>query len=208
MAKTPLEHKDIVRLLGELKDETPEYPMHLMSERKAAFIQKAIDIKISRGDDSNQGGGTTGGKAGSGGAKSSGAALHDKTFFLGLSLKQTITIGAILVLLVVGYFVRDQVTDVLFENEVVNTEEAAPPANSYGLAGTPTDTPTPKPALGASAGDPEEEHSAVEDPASTAKVGNDADQEFGAPTPSARRGPASALRFLFCILSLKGESCE
>jgi len=208
MANKPLEHKDIIKMLGELKDETPEYPMHLMSERKAAFLQKAIDIKISKGDDSSQDG-PKGGKAGSGGVGSSGAALRDKPFFLGLSLNQTITIGVILILLVAGYFMRDQITEVLVENEIINVEETAAPANGFILSGTPTKTPTPRPVGGAPASNNQNEHSIVENPESTAKVpGRDPGPETVAPTPPAQRGPASAFRFLFCILGLGGDTCE
>ena len=208
MAKTPLEHKDIVKMLGELKEQTPEYPVHMMSDRKAAFLQKAVAIKVSKGDGGSDKGGQKGGKTGSGGASGSGAALRNKSFFLGLTLKQTITIGVVLVMLIVGYFMREQITDVLAENNIINVEETAAPANGVSVVATPTHTPTPRFSLGGSAGDPEEEHTIVENPGSTAKV---PEKETGpkveAPD-SERRGPASAFKFLFCILGLGGDNCE
>jgi len=208
MANTPLEHKDIVKLLGELKEETPEYPVHMMSERKAAFLQKAIDIKISKEGDSGDKDGPKGGNTGAGGAGSSGPGMRDKPFFLGLTLNQTITIGVILVLLVAGYFMRDQISEVMTENGIV-AEETTAPANGFTMVATPTHTPAPKSSLGGSAGDSEDEHSFAEDSEETTKPpGKSTGSEVGEPTPPARHGPAEALRFLFCILRFGGKSCQ
>jgi len=209
MPNKPLEHKDIIKLLSELKEGTPEYPVHMMSNRKAAFLQKAIDIKVSKGDDSSQSG-QKGGKSGTGGAgaSGSGASLRNKPFFLGLSLKQIVAIGLVLVLFVTAYFMRDQITEVVTQNNVANAGETAAPSTSYRLAGTPTITPTPRLSGGGLAGDTEE-HSIVESPESTAKVpGDSLGQESGAPTPPAGRSPASAFRYLFCVLGLGGDNCQ
>jgi len=211
MPNKPLEHKDIhkdiVKLLSDLKEETPEYPVHMMSNRKAAFLQKAVDIKVSKGDDSSQSG-QKGGRSGTGGAGASGASLRDKSFFLGLSLKQTLAIGLVLVFLVTAYFMRDQITEVVTQNNVANAGETAAPSNGYQLAGTPTITPTPRASVGGSVGNPEE-HSMEESPESVTKEpGQGSGQDKVAPTPPAGRGPASAFRYLFCVLGLGGGNCQ
>jgi len=64
MPEKPLEHKDIVELLGKLKDETPEYPTNLAKARKDSFLKQLLDFDISGSGQDNRGSGDDGGNKG------------------------------------------------------------------------------------------------------------------------------------------------
>lgn len=69
--KSSLEHKEIVRLLGELGEYTPEYPTELVEERKSSFSKRILDFNISiqgQGGESSGDSGDEGPKGGSGGS--------------------------------------------------------------------------------------------------------------------------------------------
>lgn len=67
MAKKSLEHKEIVRLIAKLKEETPEYPTELVEARKESFLKQILDISGSgsgQGGEGGEGSGNEGAKAG------------------------------------------------------------------------------------------------------------------------------------------------
>ena len=208
MAKTPLEYKDIVKLLSDLKDETPDYPIHLMSERKAAFLKKVVDIKIS-GEEKSGEGGQKGGKVESGRIGRSGAALSGGTFALGISLRKAIAIVVIIALLTAAYLLRDQIVDFLEENNIV-AEETAAPLIASEPAGLATGIPTANaPNAGAPSTNLRGTPYVVGSPDRPgANGGQDSGPQSGVPTPPAPKGPGAAFRFLFCILQLGGSSCR
>lgn len=123
MDKKSFEHQDIVRMLSELKSEAPEYPSEMMSAQKSSFLKKAADIKISKEDKDGQGGASSG----SGGSGGPAAASGGGATFFGFSLKIVLTIGFAVAALTGGYLFRDQIRDVLVENEIIGTEEPAVP---------------------------------------------------------------------------------
>ena len=131
MANKSLEPRDIIRLLGKLKEETPDYPANLVEARKYSFLKQIVDTQISsqgRNGDGNQGGGTGGQKGGSGsarGAGGSGAALGGGSTFLGFSLKMVFAVGAAVVMLTAAYLYRDQIVEYLAENEIISSQESA-----------------------------------------------------------------------------------
>ena len=212
MANTPLEHQEIVRLLSELKEETPEYPIHMMSERKAAFLKKVVDIKIS-GEDRSGKGGQTGGTGGTGRSGGSGGGLNSRAF-AGISLKKTILIGTIIVILTTAYLFRDQVTDILVEKQITSVEETAGPSIAPRPADLATKTPaapqnfrvTPT-ALG-------ENPIIVESPSDDgaggagASGGQGPGQEPGIHSSSGRKGISGELRYLICVLQFRGDECR
>lgn len=70
MPEKTFERKDIVQLLAKLKEETPEYPTHLVNARKDSYLKQILEINISgqsQSDESGQGGGSEGPKGGSAG---------------------------------------------------------------------------------------------------------------------------------------------
>ena len=46
MANKPLKPKEVTDLLSKLKSTTPDYPADLMAARRAAFVKKAIAVKL------------------------------------------------------------------------------------------------------------------------------------------------------------------
>jgi hypothetical protein len=208
MAKRSFEHKDIIKLLSDLKEETPDYPVHMMSSKKAAFMQKALEAKISADDRSGEGG-QKGGKTGSGGAGGSGAALKGGTFILGISLRRAIAIGVIIVTLTTAYLLRDQITDFLVENEIVNVEETAATPFAPRPVSLATRTPTPAtPYSGGAQNGSREEPDTVGPGSTGASPGQDSGEKPGTSDGSDDKGPGAAFRFLFCILQLRGDSCR
>ncbi len=117
MPEEPLEHQEIVRLLGKLKEETPDYPTELLEERKYSFMKQIVDLKISSEGPTGRGGTANSGKPGG-----SGAALGGGATFFGISLKAAFAIGAVIVLLTAAYLFRDQIVHFLAENEIISTE--------------------------------------------------------------------------------------
>lgn len=45
--KLSFEEEDIVQLLAELASKTPEYPAHLLCERKLAFLKQIVMFPIA-----------------------------------------------------------------------------------------------------------------------------------------------------------------
>ena len=206
MAKNSFEHKDIIKLLSDLKEETPDYPTHMMSSRKAAFMQKVLDTKIS-GDD--QSGGQKGRKAGSKGAGGSGAALKGGTYILGISLRRAIAIGVIILTLTAAYLMRDQIMEFLAENEIINVEETAATPIAPRSVGFKTPTPTPNtPTLGGPQNGSSENPEIPGGPGAGEGPGQDSGEKPGAPGAPNNEEPGAAFRFLFCILQLRGLECR
>lgn len=148
MANKTIDNQDIIRLLGKLKEDTPEYPSNLVEARKHSFLKQIVDVQISsqgRNKDDNRGGGIGGQKGGSGssrGAGGSGAALGGESTLLGFSLKAMLAIGAVVAMLTAAYLYRDQIVEYLAENEIISSQESASSpfdSSSDGLAQvTPT----------------------------------------------------------------------
>jgi hypothetical protein len=71
MPEKSFSHKDLVDLLGKLKEETPEYPAKLVDARKESFLKHVLDMGASGGGQGGDGGsdsseeGPKGGSAGS-----------------------------------------------------------------------------------------------------------------------------------------------
>ena len=65
MANKPLKPKEVTDLLSKLKSTTPDYPADLMAARRAAFVKKAIAVKLE-GKGPGGKGGQHGGSGGSG----------------------------------------------------------------------------------------------------------------------------------------------
>ncbi|MGW8180489.1 MAG: hypothetical protein ACWGQW_17280, partial [bacterium] len=82
MPEKSYEHKDIVELLGKLKEEKQEYPSKLVESRKESFLKQVLDFGGSGGgEDSGSGGdiGDEGPKGGSDGpGKSGGSGKPDR----------------------------------------------------------------------------------------------------------------------------------
>lgn len=71
MPEKPFSHKELVELLGKLKEETPEYPAKLVDARKESFLKQVLDISAaggSQGGGSGSDGGDDGPKGGSAGS--------------------------------------------------------------------------------------------------------------------------------------------
>ncbi len=60
MPEKSFSHKDLVEMLGKLREETPEYPAKLVDARKESFLKHVLDMSAS--------GGGTGGDGGSNGS--------------------------------------------------------------------------------------------------------------------------------------------
>ena len=225
MDKKSFEHQDIVRMLSELKSEAPEYPSEMMSARKSAFLKKAADIKISKEDKGGQGG-TIGGSGRSGGPA---AASGGGATFFGFSLKTVLTVGFAVAALTGGYLFRDQIRDVLVENEIISTEEPATPLAvsqpEILVPATPTAIFVPTfavPDSGSSAssrpeatpviptfGAPElgSEATPVIPRFNDITPGNNSGRPQGTATPQAQDGPFNFIQYLMCILR-GGENCQ
>ncbi|MGB7874975.1 MAG: hypothetical protein WBL25_11380 [Anaerolineales bacterium] len=129
--------KHITDLLSKLKAETPDYPSELMAAKKAAFLKQAVNIKI---DGKGQGGegGQQGGSGGSGAALGGGPATSS---FL---LQALVGISIVTAMFLAAYAYREQITDMLQDNEPVAREQSSQPlAASTPLApGTVTAIPS------------------------------------------------------------------
>lgn len=130
MFERSLNPRDVIGLLSKLKVRTPDYPVDLMAARKAAFMKQAIAINIyGKGK-----GGGDGGSAGSGGTGGSGT-LGGMSTAQGILLQAVIGVWIIAAMLTTAYIFRDQIIDLLQQNnEIINVEltqapiiEPAPP---------------------------------------------------------------------------------
>jgi hypothetical protein len=80
MPEKSFSHKDLVEMLGKLKEETPEYPAKLVDARKESFLKHVLDMGASGGGRGGDGGsdsgeeGPKGGSAGSSGTSGPGKA--------------------------------------------------------------------------------------------------------------------------------------
>lgn len=99
----PLKSQDIVRLLLKLKEETPEYPVHLLEARKSAFMKQAVALNVSGKGKGGEGGNPEGG--------STGNALGGSTAAQGFTLQTLIAFGLITLMLIGASLIQNQYTD-------------------------------------------------------------------------------------------------
>jgi len=196
MPEEPFEHQEIVRLLGKLKEETPNYPTELLEERKYSFMKQIVDLKISSEGPSGSGGTASSGKSGG-----SGAALGGGATFFGISLKAAFAMGAVIVLLTAAYLFRDQIVQFLAENEIINTEESvAPPgAATPGGQGQETQTAVPTSNFGA----PPSGNMATQ-----AAPGFENGNPGATSTPTGQSGPFGIIDYLICVLQSGTDGCR
>jgi hypothetical protein len=144
MANKPLKPKEVTDLLSKLKSTTPEYPNDLMAARKAAFLKKAISIKLEGKGPSGKGG-QQGGSGGSGTTAGGTAAGQ------GFLWPAVVGIFVVAAMLLAGYLYREQIINLLEENNAAALVESPVPTSmnmttSAPVATTPTpsglDTPT------------------------------------------------------------------
>ena len=74
MPEKSFSHKELVELLGKLKEETPEYPAKLVDARKESFLKHVLDMSTSGGGQGGDGGSDGGDEGPKGGSAGSGAA--------------------------------------------------------------------------------------------------------------------------------------
>jgi hypothetical protein len=144
MANKPLKPKEVTDLLSKLKSTTPDYPDDLMAARKAAFLKKAISVKLE-GKGPGGKGGQQGGSGGSG-TTAGGTAVGQG--FLWPVVVGVFVVGA---MLLAAYIYRNQIINLLEENNLSALVESPAPSDISistltSIATTPTpfgsDTPT------------------------------------------------------------------
>jgi len=113
---------DIIGLLFKLKAATPDYPANLLVERKAAFLQQAITIKLNG---PGRGGSQGGGDGGSSGPAGSGT-LGGASVTQGILLYAVIGVWIIAAMLMAAYVFRDQIIDLLQDSGIVVEMTQAP----------------------------------------------------------------------------------
>jgi hypothetical protein len=234
MAKKSLKQKDIVDMLSELRNETPEYPPELMRSRKTTFIKRVVDLKISGTSQDGKGGY----KGGDDGPKWGGGVTWEElsggAAATGSSTKTMIAIGIVVALLTAAFLFRNQIVELLVENEIINVAETAAPS----IASTPTErataTPTPTaPLFGAPPSGTEATKAAPgsgnNDSGGAPGGGNGSGgvsggsnnsddteatptpgviRNLGTPTPPPPDGIVGRLRFLVCVLRYGAADCE
>lgn len=200
MPNRSLEHQEIVRLLANLKEETPEYPAELLEARKYSFLKQVVDLQISSKEGPSAGGkGRPGGSAGSGPALSGGATV------LGIPLKTALAIGAAILMLTAGYLFREEIVEFLAENGLVTSEETATPPFASTPDGPAQETPTFE---SPSSGSIETPSTPGPGNAGPGELPGAGDGPAGTPTPPAQSGPASVFQYLVCVLQNGAESCR
>lgn len=118
--------RDIIGLLAKLKAATPDYPTHLLLERKAAFLKQAITIKLGKPGRGGHKGGGRGGSSGPGSAGTLGGASAAQ----GILLQAVIGVWIIAAMLTAAYVFRDQIIHLLQDNGIVVEITQAPSADS------------------------------------------------------------------------------
>ena len=238
MANKTLRNQDIVEMLSELRNETPEYPPELIRSRKTTFLKRAVDLKISGEGQSGKGGGQGGAGGQKGGGGVTWAELSGGAAATGSSSKMAIAVGVVVVLLAAAFLFRDQIVDILEENKIINVEETA--ASSIALAPTEQATATPTAlAFGAPSGVEATKDApgnagnlaATEAASGLGNNGNSGNngggpatgsdpypitatpppglsQNPGTPTPPPPQGLVGRLRFLVCVLRNGADGCE
>jgi hypothetical protein len=134
MANKPLKPKEVTDLLSKLKSTTPDYPNDLMTARKAAFVKKAIAIKLEGKGPSGKGG-QHGGSGGSGTTAGGAIAGHG---FLWPAVVGVLVAAA---MFLAGYIYREQIMNLLDNPTLV---ESPAPTDLPTLTPIPV-TPTPLP---------------------------------------------------------------
>lgn len=71
MPEKSFSHKDLVELLGKLKEETPEYPAKLVDARKDSFLKHVLEMSASGGGQGGDSGSDSGDEGPKGGSASS-----------------------------------------------------------------------------------------------------------------------------------------
>lgn len=139
-SRNPLKAKDITDLLSKLKAETPDYPSDLMAAKKAAFLKQAVNIKI----DGKGQGGEGGQQGGSGGSGGSGTALGSGPATSSFLLQALVGISIVTAIFLAAYAYREQITDMLQNNEPVAREQSSQPlvASTPLAPGTVTAIPS------------------------------------------------------------------
>ena len=137
MANKPLKPKEVTDLLSKLKSTTPDYPSDLMAARKAAFLKKAIAIGLE-GKGPSGGGGQQGGSGGSGTTAGGAAAGH------GFLWPTVVGVLVAATMLLASYIYRDQIINLLEDNNVAVLVESPTPTDLPTLTPIPA-TPTPLP---------------------------------------------------------------
>lgn len=129
-----LNPKDIIKLLTQLKEQTPEYPAQLLEARKAALLKQAATLKLQGKGQGGEGGseGGSSGSGGAGGALSGGAAQ-------GMLLQAIVGFSLITAMLLTAYNYREKIADILRDNDSVTEVEVV--AGSQTPAGLSTPTP-------------------------------------------------------------------
>lgn len=137
--RKPLKREEITELLSKLKDETPEYPSEMMAARKAAFLDKAVNILDGKGQ-----GGEGGQQGGSGGSGGSGGTLGGAVA-PGSMLQVLIGVGLAAAIFLAAYAIRDQVPEDVQGNEsAVQIESSLPqPAITFTPSAPATITAVP-----------------------------------------------------------------
>jgi len=139
MPKQSFNSKEIIRLLSELKSETPEYPSKLLEARKVAFLKQAATLKI-QGKGPGGEGGQQGGSSGSGG---SGAALGGGTAAQGFVLQALVGFSVVAALLLTAFAYREQIGEILQNRrEVVAISEIKTVTAEWTASPVPTVSPS------------------------------------------------------------------
>lgn len=119
MSKQALNPQEIVDLLSKLKESTPEYPVDLLTARKAAFLE-AVAIQIPPRGMSGKGGGD-GGLSGS-------STMGGMSTAQSILLQAVIGVWMIAAMLTAAYVFRDQIIDLLQANEIITLEVTQAPS--------------------------------------------------------------------------------
>lgn len=141
MSKQTLTSQDVIGLISNLKDTTPDYPTDLLAARRAAFLQQIIAINIDGSGLGGKGGGD-GGIGGSGGTGGS-EALGGMTTAQSILLQAVIGVWVVAAMLTAAYVFRDQIIDLLQDNGIVEVTEASISESTVpAIIATATEIPT------------------------------------------------------------------
>lgn len=104
----PFKSQDIVRLLLKLKEETPEYPVHLLEARKSAFMKQAVALNVPGKGRGGEGGNPEGGGTGN--------TLGGSTASQGFAIQTFIAFGLITLMLIGASLIHNQYMDWMEES--------------------------------------------------------------------------------------------
>lgn len=133
-----LQNRKIIKLITRLKAETPDYPSHLMVTRKADFIKQVAAINVS---------GITQGNwiDINGGSSEVVGVLNSLSTAQGILLQVVIGVWIIAAMLTVAYVFRNQIVDLLQQNNIILVESTQVGPVATDISTSPTIvTPSPE----------------------------------------------------------------